>query len=226
MGGLPSEGLLAVALSSDTWAEKGWVDAFLSAVAREAERWSVSICGGDISSSGASSDLFSLTITGWVERERLTPRSAASPGDLLYVTGELGGSFESGRHLRFNPRLEEARFLSDGFAGAIIDISDGLTLDAARIAEKSGVGALIDASRVPVAGGATLEQALSEGEDYELLFSVSSGESSVLEDSWPFDSVRLTRIGVFTEKRAEVRPAPGEIDVASAAVKGYTHFSE
>jgi thiamine-monophosphate kinase len=197
MGGMPAQALLAMTLTSDSWKRKGWVDGFLAAIAIEAKRWNMSVCGGDISSTTSETDSFSLTITGWVEKDRLTKRSDAQHGDILYATGEFGDSFHSGHHLNFTPRLNEARFLAKSFAHAMIDVSDGLQLDAARIAEMSKLNLEIDIDAIPLRGKATIEQALSDGEDYELLFSVSSQKSSKLEKIWPFEGLKLTRIGIF-----------------------------
>ncbi|NOY75254.1 MAG: thiamine-phosphate kinase [Kiritimatiellaeota bacterium] len=226
MGGVPSQALLAMTLSAETWSEDEWAYAFLSAMAEEAAKWNVSVCGGDVSSTFSTTDVFSLTITGWVEKDALTPRSAARAGDAVFATGEFGGSFESGRHLSFAPRLDEARFLAGRFAGAMIDVSDGLLLDAARIADMSGLDVEIDESAVPIAAGATLEQALSEGEDYELLFSVSPKKTAELESAWPFKNIKITRIGVFTAKSPKTDSTHDGHDDSTVVSKGFTHFSK
>ncbi|MCK5843976.1 MAG: thiamine-phosphate kinase [Victivallales bacterium] len=223
MGGTPSHALLAMTLSSDTWNSPEWVDRFLSAISAESERWGVSVCGGDISSTKADADVLSLTIAGWVEKECLVQRSGARPNDILYATGEFGDSFDSGHHLSFTPRLDEALFLSSGFARAMIDVSDGLLLDAARIAEASGVELRLDKSRVPVRAEATLERALSDGEDYELLFAVSPDKSAELDNVWPFGYLKLTRIGEFVESGSAASSAPNEIYLPAAA-EGFNHF--
>ena len=219
MGGLPSQALLAMTLSKRTWETEGWVKAFLSAISAEAEHWGINVCGGDISSTIAAADSFSLTITGWVERKRLTLRSGARPGDQLYATGEFGNSYNSGHHLNFAPRLDEARFLADGFADAMIDVSDGLLMDAARIADSSGLELRIDESNVPLRGGATLEQAFSDGEDYELLVAVPPEKAAVLETEWPFASTNLTRIGSFVEIKGATTPT-----LKYSSKQGFAHF--
>ena len=123
------------------------------------------------------------------------------------MTGELGGSL-AGRHLRFEPRLEEGLWLREyGWAGAMIDISDGLATDLGHILESSGVGAEIEAKAVPVSAAARrsrgkrkpLDRALFDGEDFELLFTVAADRESAFRSSWQ-DTFRLrcTRIGRVT----------------------------
>lgn len=104
-------------------------------------------------------------------------RRGARPGDRLYVTGPLGGSLARGRHLTFEPRVALARALAQRFElHAMLDLSDGLARDLPRLCEASGVGATLDAARIPVhadarvSGGDPLTRALGDGEDYELLF--------------------------------------------------------
>ena len=106
------------------------------------------------------------------------------------MTGEVGNSFASRHHLTFTPRLDEGVFLR-GNATAMLDISDGLLLDARRLARASQVDLKLDAAHVPLRAGATLPGALSDGEDYELLFTAPPG----LERRWKGDLAKLTAIG-------------------------------
>ncbi|MFA6568800.1 MAG: thiamine-phosphate kinase [Victivallales bacterium] len=195
MGGAPAFALLAVASHS---ADKKWYSEFIRSIQREASKWDVSICGGDISSVKKDVTVCTLTINGWVEKNKICLRSNAKPGDILYATGLFGNSFRSGHHLSFSPRIEAARFIAGKFTRAMIDVSDGFLVDAQRLASASGVGLVIDTAKIPLRKGASLESALSEGEDYELLFAVPSSKSAVLREKWPFKNIRLTRIGNFT----------------------------
>jgi len=131
-------------------------------------------------------------------------RSAARVGDAVFVTGELGGSI-LGRHLHPVPRFAESRRLRElGGVHAMMDVSDGLALDLWRLARASRVGAAIDAARVPVSpdarrlarltGKSALEHALSDGEDYELLFTASSAAAERIERLWDLPT-RLSRLG-------------------------------
>jgi thiamine-monophosphate kinase len=183
MGGAPVCFLLSLCLPE--WARGSWLKQYLYGMFQLSERKKVPCVGGDV----ARGDRFSaeVTVVGTVGRGRALRRDGARPGDLLFVSGDLGGSAlglsrlllgGSGRsaavrrHLFPEPRLALGRFLGRLRASAAIDLSDGLSMDLARLARSSRVGAEIDAAAVPVFPGASLEQALHGGEEYELLFAV------------------------------------------------------
>lgn len=143
------------------------------------EKLGVAIIGGDVAISDGP---LSITVTaiGAAKPERVALRSGAKKGDLVCVTGELGGAL-LGRHLEFTPRLEEAKWLAEhGKLHAMIDISDGLARDAHHLAKESHVGICLDPIGLPIApaaheaarlsGRTATEHALYDGEDYELLF--------------------------------------------------------
>ena len=151
-----------------------------------AARHGATIAGGDVVSGPVLT--VTVAVTGWGELEdELVGRDGASPGDLVGVTGELGGS-EAGRlllergerepselvrrHLRPEPRLAEGRALARAGARAMIDLSDGLATDAGHVAAASGVRLEIGISKIPCAPGVSAEQAASGGDDYELLFAI------------------------------------------------------
>jgi thiamine-monophosphate kinase len=126
----------------------------------------VPVVGGDTT----RGDSLMLSVTAIGRSERVPGRAGARPGDTLVVTGVLGAAgaaFRRGAHIRPPIRLEEGRLLA-ATAHALMDVSDGLAVDAARIAERSGVRLEIDLDRVPLAEGAELVD-LGFGEDYELL---------------------------------------------------------
>jgi thiamine-monophosphate kinase len=138
-------------------------------------------------------------------------------GDILFVTGRLGGSRDA-RHLDFVPRIDEARWLTGNFRiQAMMDLSDGLGADLPRLAKASGVGFAIDESALPRARGCSIEAAINDGEDYELLFAFSPNDAAALEKKWrrKFARLALTRIGQLTRHSSR---APRH------AFHGYVHF--
>jgi thiamine-monophosphate kinase len=163
--------------------------------------------------------VISVAMTGMVARRDFVRRSGGRPGDVLYVTGVLGGSLSSGWHLRFRPRLDEARWLVANFrVRAMMDLSDGLASDLPRLARAGGTGFVVDPAVLPRRRGATVLQALGDGEDFELLFSVEAREADRLEKAWRkrWPKVRLTRIGRLV--------ADGACEGLGRA-RGYDHFA-
>ncbi len=198
---------------------------------READAYDIRIIGGDIVSGKA---LMAVSVTMYGNNDGLNPvtRSGAKVDDVIMVTGTLGGSI-LGKHLAFKPRLKEGLLLNSKFRiNSMIDISDGLVADLNHILEESGAGAVLYEDEVPVSAAAgrlahktghtALYHALHDGEDYELLFTLSGRESERLLASGSFP-VRLSRIG-------HIRKASGisiqESDGKLRKIKpvGYEHF--
>ena len=166
MGGTPLWCVLTLAGKGKSQAY--WLD-FMKGACAECSRYNVALAGGDISSLPREGAVTTLTLAGQVPAGKAVMRSGAKVGETLYVTGAVGNSFHSNHHLNFTPRLDLAEFMLKE-ASAMLDISDGLLLDARRLAESSKVDLLIDSAKVPLRDGAKLPEALSDGEDYELLF--------------------------------------------------------
>jgi len=209
MGGSPRFGLACATLRDGF--EAG--DELIDAMARVATRWGCPLVGGDIAFSNGPMTL-SVTALGEAHPTRgPVLRSEARVGDMVYMTGALGGAVRSGRHMSFTPRLEEGSWLCDKLGqrlGAMIDLSDGLGRDAARLASASGVRIELEADALPLHHDAgAWREAIAEGEDYELLFTVSQqegvaieallsgGSSSTAETAAPLTPV--TRIGWVVE---------------------------
>ncbi len=151
------------------------------------------LVGGDIATGPVGGPLaLSVTVIG-VPHARRGPvlRSGARPGDEVWVTGRIGSSFQSGRHLTFEPRVREGMLLCDTLGAdlhAMMDISDGLGRDAGRMAAASGARIVIDGSLVPLHHESRdVAQAAAGGEDHELLFCIAPGSR--------ITGVQATRIG-------------------------------
>ena len=197
MGGLPEAALVTVAVSPEM--EMAWLQQVYTGIGRAARRFGVEVVGGETSRSPSPAFL-SIALTGFVERARCVTRAAGRPGDCLYVTGLLGGSIR-GKHLRFLPRVEEARWLTEHFPlRAMMDLSDGLGADLPRLAKASSTGFLIEPETLPLTPGCTVQAAMSDGEDYELLFALPQKHALTLEAAWKqrFPRLRLTCIGRLT----------------------------
>jgi thiamine-monophosphate kinase len=175
MGGVPTEAVAALGLPKRLSA--GFVDQLYSGIRDLAKHFHVNLAGGDTNISECL--VISVALIGEVEKGKALRRSGARVGDCVMVSGALGGSYDSGKHLNFMPRVREARYLTKNFhVHAMMDISDGLASDAKRLAEESGVGILIEENRLPVSRTAkTVVRALTDGEDFELLFTLSEKEA-------------------------------------------------
>jgi thiamine-monophosphate kinase len=202
MGARTGEAYVALGLPADFGEERALE--LVHAMEDLAERTGTTIAGGDVV--GSPQLVLSVTVTGWAESEvGLAYRDGARPGDLLGVTGELGGSgaglllLERGerdgplvqRHLRPEPRLEAGPALAAAGVSAMIDVSDGIATDARHLAERSGVEIVVELDRAPLAQGLNeaagvlgrdaLELAAAAGEDFELLFTAPPGRREQVE---------------------------------------------
>ena len=213
---LPQFALITLIAPEKT--EVAWVRQLYRGLRRAADRFGISIVGGE--SSGTPGPIaISVSIVGLVERTRAVSRRGGKPGDDLFVTGCLGGALKQ-KHLRFLPRIAESRWLTKNFSiHAMMDLSDGLGADLPRLARASKVGFDIELENLPLARGATIENAISEGEDYELLFAVSPRDRNSLDRQWrrKFPELPLTRIGSLNRKsQIANRKLP----------RGYIHFQQ
>jgi len=226
MGGTPRWALVDLVAPRTTPAAR--LEGIYRGMARLARNTGVAVVGGD-TSAGSVLELH-LFAVGGVPRGRAVLRSGARAGDLLYVTGALGGS-QAGRHLTFAPRLREGAWLGAGpWATAMMDLSDGLATDLPRLLSMSRVGAVVDAGAIPIAtaartphdGRTPLEHALGDGEDFELLFTVRAGRRRLFEPAWrrAFPVVPCTMIGRIEDGPARVRFQGGD----NCRIAGFEHF--
>ncbi|MGA2363792.1 MAG: thiamine-phosphate kinase [Candidatus Aminicenantales bacterium] len=242
MGGRPLHAVLGLALPGET--EREWLSEFLAGFREASREAGVALVGGDISE--AREILISVTVTG--EAGPFVPRSGARPGDLVFVSGSLGDAAAGLRLLKKGtrqgknraanplikafldpaPRLELGSLLARRkLASAMIDVSDGLSVDLAHICEESGVGAEVELGRVPISGALRrfmknpLLLALDGGEDFELLFTVRPRNVPRLRRLGPL--FKITEIGRITaEKRIVIVDSAGR--KKPLAIRGYEHF--
>ena len=240
MGGTPTFMFVSLALSTDT--EVAWVDALYKGMAQACRRYGVVIAGGDTTHGEVAT--ISITLLGRVAPENLRLRSHARPGELLCVTGPLGGSaaglamlsagleppdYLRQKHLTPGCRLDVSPVIAS-IARAMIDISDGLAAEVNHICDQSGTGAEIVVADIPMdpavrdaarlTGNDPLEFALSGGEDFELLFSISPENKRCCDEK----GIPVTVVGRVTEATS------GRIllypDGKKASLSGgYNHFS-
>lgn len=213
MGGVPRWALLTVAASGRS---SEWLLEFCRGAAECGKEYGVPLVGGDLAALKADTEVGTLTILGEVPAGEAVLRSGARAGDRLYVTGRIGNSFASGHHLSFTPRLREGMLLRN-IASAMLDVSDGVLLDAMRLARASRADIVLDPALVPLRDGAKLPGALSDGEDYELLFTAPEGAVG----TWPEGAVGITRIGEVVAGSGRVFDPSGKVFEAENA--GYEH---
>ncbi len=196
MGGRPERFLVTLAMPPGL--EVAWVDDFYRGMGDCMGRFGSVLAGGETSAVPiGSAAVISIAATGSVLREHLVLRSTARPGESLWVTGRLGGSL-AGRHLDFMPRVAEAAWLVRHFKPtAMMDLSDGLAKDLPRLARASGCGFTMDRGSVPLSGNCTITQALRDGEDFELLFTLPADQAAALQREWSgsFPHLPLSVIG-------------------------------
>ena len=194
MGGKPEQFLITLALPPET--AVAWVEDLYRGIGDCLQKFGGLLAGGETSSvPSGSSAVISVAATGSVPREQLVLRSTGKPGDALLVTGTLGGSLH-GKHLDFTPRLRETTWLITHFKPtAMMDLSDGLAKDLTRLASASGCGFTLDEAALPLTPGCTPAQAMTDGEDFEILFTLEAKQVPALLAAWPFPEIPLTCIG-------------------------------
>ncbi|HNX82041.1 MAG TPA: thiamine-phosphate kinase [Candidatus Omnitrophota bacterium] len=218
-GGFPRHCVVSLAVPQKTPVR--YLDRVCDGVLSMTRQFKVNLVGGDMSS--ARQLMIDISMLGLVEKKCLALRSQAKPGDIICVTGSLGGSYK-GKHLRFTPRVSESRFLVRHFGiTSMIDISDGLMQDLEHVVGASGVGATVLAEAVPVNPEAKdLSDALCSGEDFELLYTLPRREAHRLLLKNPGMCIP---IGSITDKKEGLRVLDAFGREIPVTKKGYTHFS-
>jgi thiamine-monophosphate kinase len=235
MGGEPLACFLSLGFPEDL--SQAWANNFLRGLLRLAKGFRIQLAGGDISA--APKITADIVVTGQVPKGKAILRSGARPGDRIYVTGSLGASAATLKQLFTGKKLKPERsnphfypmpriqvgswLLKNRVASAMIDISDGISVDLAHICEESGVAAIVTANKLPIGKGADLHLALHGGEDYELLFTAPKRTKVPSQVA----GVDITEIGEIRNRRdyssaiqilgdnGKVRPLPQ---------RGWQHF--
>lgn len=248
MGARPVAAFLSLGLPRELAVRHGrgapWVERFYDGLLALADRHRTPLAGGDLGEAPVA--VADIVLVGAVPRGQALLRSKARPGDRIYVTGTLGGAAaglrrlgeeggllrkKAGReleealrpHLYPQPRLKQGQWLrKHGAARAAIDVSDGVSTDLGHLCEESAVAAEIEADWLPIAPGATLDDALDGGEDYELLFTASASARVPAKIA----GVPVTPIGRILPRRAG-RPQVVLIEAGKRhplAPHGWEHF--
>ena len=209
-GGLPQYAVVSMAMPKKTSLLRA--DRVTKGIFDLARKYKVNIVGGDLSC--ADKLIIDISITGFVEKKSLVLRSGAKKGDIIFVSGGLGGSCR-GKHLSFTPRLKEARYLVNKYKiNAMIDISDGLCQDLGHILLSSRAGAILYEKLIPFSKSAKgLQDALYSGEDFELLFTAGHAQAKdiISNTTMPFMPIgeivdRKYGLRIIDDKGGETKP--------------------
>lgn len=215
MGGTPGHALVSLAIAPDRPLDE--VEGWYRGIDEAAAAAGTAVVGGETSRLPFPGAVITVSMTGSVAPDQCILRSGARPGDLVAVTGRLGGSFASGRHLTFAPRLREATWLAThAKPTAMMDLSDGLGSDLPRLAAASGAGYRVERDTLPCHVGVSPDAALRDGEDYELLLTLKPEVCPAILSEWAevFPDTPLTLVGEITETTDHLLP------------RGWEHYRE
>jgi len=219
MGGVAKYAV--VSLGAPPSASVQFISQIYRGMRKAARTFGIDIVGGDTVRSRKM--IINVTLVGEAHKRNVVYRNGACAGDHIFVTGPLGRSLSSGRHLTFVPRVAQAQHLvKHNKPTAMIDISDGLVADLGHILTQSRVGAIIEEDLIPRRRRARLKEALYDGEDFELLFTMSPVKSKALQSrkqKFPF-----YRIGEIVGKSKGLRLKTRRDRLERLDIKGYTHF--
>ena len=213
MGASPVAAVITLGVPKDESVRR--LSAIYRGIENIAEKHGVNLVGGE--TVRARQLFLNVALLGECRGYRPVLRSGARAGDFLFVTGRLGAT-QARRHLVFEPRLAEGQWLArHKFASALMDLSDGLGADLPRLARASGLFFELDFAAIPRARGATLQEAINDGEDYELLFTVRPSRAETLRKKWPFVTP-LHCIGVMGARDLESQ--------VPFSAHGFDHFKQ
>lgn len=235
MGVAPQAAMISLSIASP--ADSSWISGFYDGMNELARKFDVAVAGGETTRI-PSGKCIAVSVIGFTGPDGYVCRHSVREGDALFVTGSLGGSI-TGHHLDFIPRIHEGIWLRENFEiHAMMDLSDGLASDLQSMLSRSGLGADLLRSGIPVSRVARerfrdtvgarqpIEAAMADGEDYELLFTVSPSQAVAVKDGWKksFPDIPITCIG-------KISPTPGirlqtEKGFEILRNKGFDHFEK
>lgn len=219
MGGVPKHAVVTLIMPRNMGLAQ--VKEFFRGLKKIADQFKVNLIGGDISRGPKL--ICSIAVIGEVRKNSFVTRTGAKPGDLIAVTGTFGGSI-LGRHASFPPRVQEGQFLAQHGVSSMIDVSDGLIQDLNHLVSENNLGYDLDLNAIPINSAAqklskktkktALDHALTDGEDFELLFTTSQKKWNILLKQWSRKfKTQVTIIGKIT------RNSKNRMNH-----KGFTHF--
>lgn len=218
MGGRPRYALVSLGVPGGlSWTFVRDLYKGMDALARQLD---VAIVGGDTVKSAKV--LINIALTGEAKKTEVVYRKGAQPGDIIFVTGVLGRSLSTGWHLKFIPRVKEAQYLVRYLKPtAMIDISDGLAADLGHILKASRVGAMVEEGLIPRRAGASACQALYDGEDFELIFTIPPRTAASLRKQYRFP---LYPVGAIVASPRQLMIRDQKNILSKISPQGYTHF--
>ncbi len=221
MGGSPSACLVSLGVPRSL--DVRFTDSLYRGIMSVARQYKIDLAGGD--TVGSRKIVINIALLGEVEQNNLVLRSTAKRGDVVFVTGRIGGSLKK-KHLDFTPRLKESRFLVKNFkVNSMIDVSDGLIADLGHILNASRKSGMIYEKNIPISKDAkNFNNAVRDGEDFELVFTIARSQSRRLIKTWPFKT-RLSMIGEISSARngeLGIVRKNGKIEYLNK--KGFSHF--
>jgi len=221
MGGLPKYALVSCGIPKNKSVR--FLRDMIKGIAKICKKFNIQVIGGDTNASGKVT--VNVTLAGEVEKKCLITRSGARTGDLAFVTGALGEGRR--KHMHFLPRLREARILAKNFKiNSMIDLSDGLAMDLARLTEASKKGARIYKSLIPLSEKSEpIDRSIYSGEDFELLFTASKPESKkIIKRMGKKEDLPVTLIGEILDKRFGVKLVEDDGKARQLKPKGFAHL--
>lgn len=220
MGGMPKYAVISLGVRSKT--SVGYIQDIYKGLQKCAQRFGVAIVGGDTVKS--TQTVINVALVGEANKSEVITRNGASVGDLIFVSGTLGKSLASGHHLEFMPCLMESQYLIKKFKpNAMIDISDGLVQDLTHLLNAKKLGAVLYKEKIPLRKGADLKSAFCDGEDFQLLFTLSPSKALRLKNQKRAKYI-FSCIGEITDSVAGIHLKGKDGLMELVKEKGFSHF--